>query len=159
MKMQLLGAVLLGVLLSMVLCQAEDDKSANLRRQRLIIGKKSVKTHVSLTTITTLVPTTCQIGINTSPCKKRRRRKRSQVLITDDQNTLQNEEDLSPSSEIGKSDKEVVTSNRDGRVKIVFWSTVTSAYTITSTSINTGVTFSVSFLLFCWRSYLPRNVG
>ena len=38
------------------------------------------------------------------------------------------------------------TEHRRGRLRVTFWSTVSSTFTFVSTSVNTANTFSVSFL-------------
>ncbi|KAB7495523.1 UNVERIFIED_CONTAM: hypothetical protein RMT77_005485 [Armadillidium vulgare] len=135
-------------------CEGEkgkEGKEGSDRKKKLLVAKYQTRTHVSLTTITSTAVLTCQLApANSATCKKRRRKRATKALSIDNKDLFR--EDLNPSSEtsFGNKDEKAVAdpnSQREGRLKIVFWSTVTSQYTITTTSINSAMTFSLTF--FC----------
>ncbi|XP_042883697.1 uncharacterized protein LOC122260475 [Penaeus japonicus] len=106
-----------------------------------IVARYETKTAFLFTTSTTTVPFTCISGdLATTPCSKRRLRRTAPI---DDMNG--NASGLLDSS-IDMVDSQLMEeSNRNQRIAMTFWSTLSSTYTLTSTSTNSATTFSVSF--------------
>ncbi|KAL7643502.1 UNVERIFIED_CONTAM: hypothetical protein RMT77_005484 [Armadillidium vulgare] len=150
-----LWGITLCLLIVAYTCGGEEGKESGAdRKKKLLIAKYRTKTHVSLTTITSTAVLTCQLApANSATCKKRRRKRATKALSIENKDLFSDE--LNPSSvtdlaDLGNNDEKLVTerkTDRDGKFKIVFWSKVTSQYTITTTSINSALTFSLTF--FC----------
>ncbi|KAB7495522.1 hypothetical protein Anas_06198 [Armadillidium nasatum] len=149
--MKLWGIALCLLIVAYTCGGEEGNETGADRKKKLLIAKYRTRTHVSLTTITSTAVLTCQLAPpNSVACKKRRRKRAAKVLSIDNKDVFRDE--LSPSSvtDLRNNDEKLVTerkADRDGRFKIVFWSKVTSQYTITTTSINSALTFSLTF--FC----------
>ncbi|XP_063585874.1 uncharacterized protein LOC134763245 [Penaeus indicus] len=129
--------LLLSVVLGLgCLSQARDLDDARL------VARYQTKTAFIFTTSITTVPFTCISGpAATTPCTKRRLRRRS-AAIGDMKGTG---EGLLDSSLDMEGTLLTEDAQRNERVALTFWSTLSSTYTITSTSTNTGTTFSVSY--------------
>ncbi|XP_042219970.1 uncharacterized protein LOC121864872 [Homarus americanus] len=109
-----------------------------------IVAARSTKTAFFITTSTTVTPFTCAFATQGDVCQKRRYRRYSH--INDRQLELDNNEiQASLNGMLDREERDV--DDRDPRLALTFWTTVSSSYTVTTTSVDTGTTFSLSF--FC----------
>nr|XP_053641411.1 uncharacterized protein LOC128695045 [Cherax quadricarinatus] len=125
------------VCVAAALCGVAQGRSEDDAR---IIAARSTKTAISLTTSTTVTPYTCAFLTNAAVCQRRRYRRYS-ALTPDEASNGMDKIDGPLEGSLLESDP----SNREGRIAITIWTTVTTIYTVTSTSINSATTFSLSF--------------
>nr|XP_045605589.1 uncharacterized protein LOC123762892 [Procambarus clarkii] len=133
--MTLMKWVAQGVFLT-ILCLAHGRESSDAK---LLVAAYSTKTAYFLTTSTTTTPYTCAFKVQTQVCQRRRFKRYSSVddVVVRDLSPL--EGTLEDAIEGDAKNK------RNPRIALTIWSTTTSTYTVTSTSINSATTFSLSF--------------
>ncbi|XP_066964601.1 uncharacterized protein [Macrobrachium rosenbergii] len=129
----LLGAVCLG----------RDENDAR------IVAAYSTRTAITLTTITSVQPYTCAFSVTNTPCQGRRMRRREALglgpeddALAGDDKTLLDSTFEDPLSSEGRAQD---SADRQGRIALTVWTTSSSTYTITSTSINSATTYSLSY--------------
>ncbi|MPC74688.1 hypothetical protein E2C01_069060 [Portunus trituberculatus] len=132
--------LVLGVFMS-ICCLVYGRDSDNARVAAIV---KTTKTAFILTTSTTTTPFTCALYTNTAAICQRRRSLRY-VSLTDP-NNMSNPVHGSMLDLTNPEDKDDVN-ERDPRIALSIHFTTTSTFTVTSTSINSAITFSLSF--FC----------
>ncbi|XP_064077762.1 uncharacterized protein LOC135195461 [Macrobrachium nipponense] len=121
-----------------------------------IVAAYSTRTAITLTTITSVQPYTCFLYTNAVACQKRRlRRQKSLQQSIDEFADLNDKAILEGTVEEGSEaeGRALDSKDRQGRIALTVWTTSSSTYTITSTSINTAVTYSLSY--YCSVSGLP----
>ncbi|XP_066962108.1 uncharacterized protein [Macrobrachium rosenbergii] len=121
-----------------------------------IVAAYSTRTAITLTTITSVQPYTCFLNTNAVSCQKRRLRRQKffkhpvdEFSDIDDKTALDGtftEDQLAEGKGLDSQD-------RQGRIALTVWTTSSSTYTITSTSINTAITYSLSY--YCSVSGFP----
>ncbi|XP_071522188.1 uncharacterized protein [Panulirus ornatus] len=133
-----------------ILCLAEGRDSDDAR----IAASRTTKTAIVLTTSTTVTPFTCALATNAAACQRRRYRRYSDLLLQD---YGQERQDIDGSlSEVVENEP---SDDRDPRLAIRIISTVSSTFTVTSTSINSAITFSLSFFCTVNGAMLPPACG
>ncbi|XP_071522190.1 uncharacterized protein [Panulirus ornatus] len=133
--------LVLGIFL-VIFCLAEGRDSEDAR----VIATRSTKTAIILTTSTTTTPFTCALLTNAATCQRRRYRRYTAI----NENHLQEDEalldgSLADDEEHSRSERDAPAEERDPRIALTIWTTSSSTFTVTSTSINTAITFSLSF--------------
>ncbi|KAK8739828.1 hypothetical protein OTU49_003217 [Cherax quadricarinatus] len=139
------------VCVAAALCGVAQGRSEDDAR---IIAARSTKTAISLTTSTTVTPYTCAFLTNAAVCQRRRYRRYS-ALTPDEASNGMDKIDGPLEGSLLESDP----SNREGRIAITIWTTVTTIYTVTSTSINSATTFSLSFYCTVNGASFPPACG
>ncbi|KAK8403074.1 hypothetical protein O3P69_000948 [Scylla paramamosain] len=132
--------LVLGVFVS-ICCLASGRDSDNARVAAIV---RLTKTAYFLTTSTTTTPFTCAIATNTAAVCQRRRNLR--YVSLKDPTNMSNPIYGSMLDLTSPEDVEAVK-ERDPRIALSIRFTTTSTFTVTSTSINSAITFSLSF--FC----------
>ncbi|XP_045605938.1 uncharacterized protein [Procambarus clarkii] len=118
-----------------------------------IVAKRSTKTAIILTTSTTIRPYTCALTVNAPVCQRRRFKRYTPI---EDERIIANEAAQLEGS-LAEYEKGANTDFREPRIALTFISTTSSTYTVTVTSTNTAITFSLSY--YCTvngASYPPR---
>ncbi|XP_042219969.1 uncharacterized protein LOC121864871 isoform X2 [Homarus americanus] len=133
MKWLVLG-ILLAVLSTTQGRNPEDGK---------VVAAHTTRTAIVLTTSTTVRPFTCALATNPEVCQKRRFRRYSAIA---DQ-LLENDGPSLDGSLLGLVDQDSESSARKPRIALNIIFTTSSTYTVTATSTNRAITFSLSF--FC----------
>ncbi|KAK7080808.1 hypothetical protein SK128_003826 [Halocaridina rubra] len=137
-------------------------KAENERDGRIVVAY-STKTAYSITTSVTTIPLTCASTGNPVVCKKRRYRRYKNIILPKSDltgpdldasheeavaGTGRDFESFMRDTDISNFDKDQDGSNRrEGKIAVTVWTTRSSTFTVTSTSINSALTFSVSY--FC----------
>ncbi|XP_045605586.2 uncharacterized protein [Procambarus clarkii] len=142
--MKLLVIVMSCGLLAAVLGVKEEDAR--------LIARRSTKTNVILTTTTTIVPLTCLRDPSALPCRRRRLRRYIPTGAVNDDAHLDQSPELSGTLPVQEG-------ARGGRVAITLVTYVSSTYTVTSTSVNTAVTFSLSYYCSAPNAVVPPTCG
>jgi len=135
-------------LLGVSLVYGDEDGAAAAERQQRILAAYSTRSILSFTTTTVTSLYTCASAYNGATCRLGRKMRRYKS-ITEEQDagadrgernldsSLDNMEDITEDKSEGE--------NRDGRIALTVWSTTTTPYTWTSTSINSSTTLSLSY--------------
>ncbi|XP_068208614.1 uncharacterized protein [Palaemon carinicauda] len=127
--------------LLVVICHGRDANDAR------IVAAYSTRTAITLTTITSVQPYTCYLFTTTFACQKRRLRRQKpenallEASLDEDKLLLDGTFDDPEGGPEGRA----LNQDRKGRIALTVWTTSSSTYTITSTSINTATTFSLSY--------------
>ncbi|XP_066964586.1 uncharacterized protein [Macrobrachium rosenbergii] len=114
-----------------------------------IVAAYSTRTALTLTTITSVQPYTCVVNPATTPCQGRKiRRRQSTGLIAEDDSLAGDDTTLLDSTfedPLSPEGRAANSANRQGRIALTVWTTSSSTYTVTSTSINSATTYSLSY--------------
>ncbi|XP_050737969.1 uncharacterized protein LOC127009189 [Eriocheir sinensis] len=129
--------LILSVLLS-TCCLAYGRDSEDARVAAVV---RTTKTAYFLTTSTTTTPFTCALGTNIAVCQRRKFHRYASI-----NQRIDGHETIVDGSMMDLVDEEPIY-EREPRIALTMRFTTTSTLTITSTSINRALTFSLSF--FC----------
>ncbi|XP_050737967.1 uncharacterized protein LOC127009187 [Eriocheir sinensis] len=138
--------VLLGLLCSV---QGRTDDDAR------IVAKRTTKTAVVLSTSTTTSPFTCAFRTNTQVCQRRSFR-RFNPINDDKVDNTEMQLDGSQDDATWQLDDD---SQRESRIALTIWTTISSTYTITATSTNSATTFSLSYYCTINGASYPPSCG
>ncbi|XP_045133183.1 uncharacterized protein LOC123517301 [Portunus trituberculatus] len=142
----LLYSVFIGVLCSV---QGRSDEDGR------IVAKRTTKTAIVLTTSTTTTPFTCAFLTNNQVCQRRRFR-RYQPIYDEKKHDAAMVLDGSHGDDAWRMEE---GGERDPRIALTVWTTVSSTYTVTATSTNTATTFSLSFYCTVNGASFPPSCG
>ncbi|XP_071522185.1 uncharacterized protein [Panulirus ornatus] len=138
-----------------LLCLAQGREAEDGR----LIAARSTKTAIVLTTSTTAAPFTCALATNAAACQRRRYRRYSSLnthTLAADGLLLDGSMD---DDVVGEGGGRPLANPREGRVALVVWTTLSSTFTVTATSINSSTTFSLSFFCTVNGAALPPACG